>query len=113
MTKSSGRELQIWSHLLKKSLMENFILCSVLGADEALINGKIVWEDLFCITPLLMSLGMFRDHWYWSIAWSAISFSGVKKILLAIVLLNPKKAGASILEKARKNYSQKAEPFQS
>ena len=93
--------------------MENFILRSVLGVDEALINDKIVWEDLFCITPLFMSLGMFRDHWYWSIAWSAIGFSGVKKILLAIVLLNPKKAGAAILEKARKNYSQKAEPFQS
>ena len=25
------RFLRIWSHLLKKSLMENFIFCSVLG----------------------------------------------------------------------------------
>ena len=25
------RKLQIWSHLLKKSLMENFIFCTVLG----------------------------------------------------------------------------------
>ena len=26
------RRLQIWSHLLKKSLMENFIFCAVLSA---------------------------------------------------------------------------------
>ena len=25
------KKLRIWSHLLKKSLMENFILCTVLG----------------------------------------------------------------------------------
>ena len=27
--------LQIWSHLLKKSLMENFIFCVVFGARES------------------------------------------------------------------------------
>ena len=26
--------LRIWSHLLKKSLMENFIFCAVLGTEE-------------------------------------------------------------------------------
>ena len=28
-----GRKLQIWSHLLKKSLMENFIFCAVYPFD--------------------------------------------------------------------------------
>ena len=28
-----GRTLQIWSHLLKKSLMENFIFCAVYPFD--------------------------------------------------------------------------------
>ena len=29
------RNQQIWSHLLKKSLMENFIFCAVLVKDQA------------------------------------------------------------------------------
>ena len=28
------RKLWIWSHLLKKSLMENFNFCAVFGTDE-------------------------------------------------------------------------------
>ena len=34
------RKLQIWSHLLKKSLMENFILCAV-SRQLDLLGGKI------------------------------------------------------------------------
>ena len=30
------RELRIWSDLLKKSLMQNFIFCAVLGLDQTL-----------------------------------------------------------------------------
>ena len=29
-----GRKLRIWSHLLKKSLMENFIFCAVIVVTE-------------------------------------------------------------------------------
>ena len=29
------RELPIWSHLLEKSLMENFILCAVLTPERS------------------------------------------------------------------------------
>ena len=32
------RNLRIWSHLLKKSLMENFIFCAVLGLIMAFIT---------------------------------------------------------------------------
>ena len=34
------KKLQIWSHLLKKSLMENFILCAVTRQLD-LLDGKI------------------------------------------------------------------------
>ena len=30
-SKISSRKLRIWSHLLEKSLMENFIFCAVLN----------------------------------------------------------------------------------
>ena len=37
------RKLRIWSHLLKKSLMENFIFCAVLNADrcDPLIRSRM------------------------------------------------------------------------
>ena len=38
--------LQIWSHLLKKALMENFIFCAALDA-------FIVLEDLIAAVHLL------------------------------------------------------------
>ena len=36
------RKLQIWSHLLKKSLMENFIFCAV-GQKHTLDSVKHLW----------------------------------------------------------------------
>ena len=33
------RKLRIWSHLLRKSLMENFIFCAVLVARRCLISS--------------------------------------------------------------------------
>ena len=32
--------MQIWSHLLKKSLMENFVFCAVPPATEQYLNKK-------------------------------------------------------------------------
>ena len=31
------KKLQIWSHLLKKSLMENFIFC--------VVSGLVIWKE--------------------------------------------------------------------
>ena len=38
------RKLQIWSHLLKKSLMENFIFCAVYGTSEFEENVKYKYK---------------------------------------------------------------------
>ena len=40
------QELRIWSHLLKKSLIENFIFCAVICLQkciEKIINGPYPW----------------------------------------------------------------------
>ena len=36
------RELRIWSYLLKKSFMENFIFCAVIISNT---QSKIKWKD--------------------------------------------------------------------
>ena len=54
------RELQIWSHLLKKSLMENFISCAVLVTGDISIKGENRHKAVFkncapftnCITKI-------------------------------------------------------------
>ena len=43
--------LRIWSHLLKKSLMENFIFCAVLVKEEVLHNFHICYK--LCIRNTL------------------------------------------------------------
>ena len=40
------RKLRIWSHLLKKSLMENFIFCEVFHIARKKLNTKIfIWAE--------------------------------------------------------------------
>ena len=39
------RNLRIWSHLLKKSLMENFIFCAVIEIFEALESKKWRYDN--------------------------------------------------------------------
>ena len=39
------RKLRIWSHLLKESLMENFIFCTVLNTPELYERLKIYVSD--------------------------------------------------------------------
>ena len=36
------RALRIWSHLLKKSLMENFTFCAVLDVENFIVNPHFV-----------------------------------------------------------------------
>ena len=45
------RKQQIWSHLLKKSLMENFIFCAVIVPHVA----HYFWICLQVLTPLIVS----------------------------------------------------------
>ena len=45
------RKLRIWSHLLKKSLMENFIFCAVRGVSLLFLN--ILWSFLHSCIQLL------------------------------------------------------------
>ena len=35
--------LRIWSHLLKKSLMENFIFCAAILASVDGVRGMLAW----------------------------------------------------------------------
>ena len=44
------RKLQIWSQLLKKSLMENFIFCVVLAGVYAAVTRPEVYSEP-CQTP--------------------------------------------------------------
>ena len=37
--------LRIWLHLLKKSLMENFIFCAVLSAQAIALKHNLVYID--------------------------------------------------------------------
>ena len=39
--------LRIWSHLLKKSLMENFIFCTVLACNKQYLNKNFYSKMLF------------------------------------------------------------------
>ena len=39
------RKLGIWSHLLKKSLMENFIFCAVLHYQKCFFNIELSSKD--------------------------------------------------------------------
>ena len=54
------RKLRIWSYILKKFLMENFIFCTVFfGSNEIMIVGKLrvnlldynFFENIFSILP--------------------------------------------------------------
>ena len=50
------RKLRIWSHLLKKSLMENFIFCAVKYTNEKytnVANVNIVIYEMQIDTPIL------------------------------------------------------------
>ena len=44
------RKLRIWSHLLKKSLMENFIFCAVLLSLKHKIDCRTIFATKICST---------------------------------------------------------------
>ena len=44
------RKLRIWSHLLKKSLMENFLFCAVLPVKSNQIHGYVTVRLIKCLT---------------------------------------------------------------
>ena len=48
--------LRIWSHLLKKSLMENFIFCAVKTP------GDTLWTYLITCIPLATFSELFQSH---------------------------------------------------
>ena len=47
------RKLQIWSHLLKKSLMENFIFCAVLVMTHDTSKTKLILFFKYLLTVQL------------------------------------------------------------
>ena len=52
------RKLRIWSHLLKKSLMENFIFCALTNLQ--MLDYKFANAKLF-MTSLFMTFQYFID----------------------------------------------------
>ena len=50
------RKLQIWSHLLKKSLKENFIFCSVL---QILVLNRFCSLSLWVVSTIFLHLTIF------------------------------------------------------
>ena len=53
------RKLRIWSHLLKKSLMENFTLCAVLYGFIAYSLTHFISLVFFCIPRKYKKPGVF------------------------------------------------------
>ena len=48
--------LRIWSHLLKKSLMENFIFCAVTFLwNTTEYSGKLFWDSFFSLEDFKMN----------------------------------------------------------
>ena len=41
------KKLRIWSHLLKKSLMENFIFCAVIKTNKSNTKSQIINRSVF------------------------------------------------------------------
>ena len=41
------KKLRIWSHLLKKSLMENFIFCAVIETHKSNTKSQIINRSVF------------------------------------------------------------------
>ena len=59
-----GRKLRIWSHLLKKSLIENFIFCAVFLERICFFVGIYFhgrYEKLFLLGFYLVSLPLFPE----------------------------------------------------
>ena len=55
------RKLQIWSHLLKKSLMENFIFCTVTHCTIIWFLATRLWDSL----PFTFSIfSAFQAKWW-------------------------------------------------
>ena len=53
------RKLQIWSHLLKKSLMENFIVCAVIVqglVKKTIVSCLIIFNTIIELTALKSDL---------------------------------------------------------
>ena len=55
-------QIWIWSHLLKKSLMENFIFCGVASHIHSKYENLLNWEiQLYAVSfSLLVTLRIFR-----------------------------------------------------
>ena len=56
----SCRKLRIWSHLLKKFLMENFIFCAV---NSQIVQCKLWRQNLCLLRRLLNFLKLFEFPW--------------------------------------------------
>ena len=41
------KKLRIWSHLLKKSLMENFIFCAMIKTNKSNTKSQIINRSVF------------------------------------------------------------------
>ena len=52
--------LWVWSHLLEKSLMENFIFCAVLGGFE--IYWSVRWKCVLSVIYLKMAMNLTLKH---------------------------------------------------
>ena len=62
------RKLRIWSHLLKKSLMENFIFCAVEDMANLMENSEFVKSEekaseILSFFRLQMSSEIFLDYY--------------------------------------------------
>ena len=62
--------LRIWSHLMKKSLMENFIFCAVINFEKRDISSFYLTYDFF----IILTVPIISDWMWWSLFLVLVSF---------------------------------------
>ena len=70
---SENVTLRIWSHLLRKSLMENFIFCVVKDLNKSILYLHSEMEGLFLSKEMILPLGIVSKI-DWSVEFNCNSF---------------------------------------
>ena len=59
--------LRIWSHLLKKSLMEHFIFCAVIFPYKDRIKDSVHTREIECHRKIASWHSLCRENWFYVI----------------------------------------------
>ena len=79
------RKLRIWSHLLKKSLIENFIFCAVTIPTlmDVELDG-LCWENYVALYYCTLTLPVKYNYRYW---FKEISLDSTDSIIILFIII--------------------------